>query len=213
MGDESKGEQVHNAYGAPPGSGVSIPPYYLPTPSVRNRNNYFPQTETLGDDEMRITFMGSNPWPPRISQAGTSIHRRPGPPQEELADDEVVAADRPFALRPALVLAAILTAALFVGRWAAEVLGPDWAIVAAGAAGLADAHAGALGPATLADGDVITVAAGLVGIGTAVAANTMTKLVVAVAAGSWRFGLRVALGLLPGVAAFFAVLAVTAART
>ncbi len=143
----------------------------------------------------------------------TAGARRPGPPEEELADDEVVAADRPFALRPALVLAAILTAALFVGRWAAEVLGPDWAIVAAGAAGLADAHAGALGPATLADGDVITVAAGLVGIGTAVAANTMTKLVVAVAAGSWRFGLRVALGLLPGVAAFFAVLAVTAART
>ena len=62
-----------NAYGAPPGSGVSMPSYYLPTPSVRNRNNYFPQSEPLGPDEMRITFMGSNPWPPRLSQAATCM--------------------------------------------------------------------------------------------------------------------------------------------
>ena len=133
-------------------------------------------------------------------------------PVEEGHDTPVVAADRPFALKPALVLAAILTAALLIGRWAAEVLGPDWAIVAAGAAGLADAHAGALGPATLADSEVITVAAGLVGIATAVAANTVTKLVIALTAGGWRFAARVAFGLLPGVAAFFAVLAVTASR-
>ena len=62
-----------NPYHSPPGSGISIPPYYRPTPSVKNRNNYFPQTEELGPDEMRITFMGSNPWPPRQSQAGTCI--------------------------------------------------------------------------------------------------------------------------------------------
>jgi uncharacterized membrane protein (DUF4010 family) len=120
--------------------------------------------------------------------------------------------DRPFALRPALVLAAILTAALFVGRWAADTLGPDWVVVAAGAAGLADAHAGAIGPATLGDSGVITTAAALVGIATAVAANTITKLVIAVSAGGWRFAVRFAVGLVPGVAAFFAVLALTAAR-
>ena len=62
-----------NAYGAPPGMGVSMPPYYLPTPSVKNRNNYFPQSEPLGPDEMRIIFMGSNPWPPRLTQAGPCI--------------------------------------------------------------------------------------------------------------------------------------------
>lgn len=64
---------IGNIYGAPPGSGVSMPPYYLPTPSVRNRTNYFPQSEPLGPDEMRIIFMGSNPWPPRTSQAATCI--------------------------------------------------------------------------------------------------------------------------------------------
>ncbi len=63
----------HNAYGAPPGTGVSMPPYYLPTPSVKNKNNYFPQSEPLGSDEMRIIFMGSNPWPPRLTQASTCI--------------------------------------------------------------------------------------------------------------------------------------------
>ncbi|MDD5319449.1 MAG: guanitoxin biosynthesis MBL fold metallo-hydrolase GntH [Methylococcales bacterium] len=62
-----------NPYGSPPGSGISMPPYYLPTPSVKNKNNYFPQSEPLGPDEMRIIFMGSNPWPPRMSQAGTCI--------------------------------------------------------------------------------------------------------------------------------------------
>ena len=62
-----------NPYGSPPGSGISIPPYYQPTPSVKNRNTYFPQTEELAPDEMRITFMGSNPWPPRQDQAGTCI--------------------------------------------------------------------------------------------------------------------------------------------
>lgn len=30
-----------NPYGAPPGMGISMPPYYLPTPSVKNRNSCF----------------------------------------------------------------------------------------------------------------------------------------------------------------------------
>jgi ribonuclease Z len=65
--------ETANPYGAPPGTGISMPPYYLPTPSVKNRNNYFPQSEPLGPDEMRVIFMGSNPWPPRLTQASTCI--------------------------------------------------------------------------------------------------------------------------------------------
>ena len=64
---------AQNPYGSPPGSGISIPPYYLPTPSIKNKNNYFPQSEPLASDEMRIIFMGSNPWPPRLTQASTCI--------------------------------------------------------------------------------------------------------------------------------------------
>ena len=63
----------HNTYGAPPGTGISMPPYYQPTPSVKNRNVYFPSTEPIGADEMRVTFMGSQPWPPRLAQAAECI--------------------------------------------------------------------------------------------------------------------------------------------
>ncbi len=69
----TEADAASNPYASPPGTGISMPPYYRPTPSVKNRNNYFPQTEELGDDEMRITFMGSNPFPPRLRQAGTCI--------------------------------------------------------------------------------------------------------------------------------------------
>jgi ribonuclease BN (tRNA processing enzyme) len=60
-------------YGGGPGAGLTIPPYFKPTPSVKSRNNYFPNSEKLGPDEMRISFMGSTPFPPRIDQAGTCI--------------------------------------------------------------------------------------------------------------------------------------------
>jgi len=30
-------------------------PYYKPTPSVKNRNNFFPQAEELGADEMTLS--------------------------------------------------------------------------------------------------------------------------------------------------------------
>ncbi|MFC9833881.1 guanitoxin biosynthesis MBL fold metallo-hydrolase GntH [Rhodococcus sp. NPDC127530] len=62
-----------NPYGGRPGSGISLPPYFRPTPSVRNASNYFPVGEKLGPDEMRISFVGSCPFPPRRDQAGTSI--------------------------------------------------------------------------------------------------------------------------------------------
>lgn len=62
-----------NPYGGGPGTGSTLPPYYRPTPSMKSRNNYFPLSEELGPKEMRISFMGSSPYPPRINQAGTCI--------------------------------------------------------------------------------------------------------------------------------------------
>src|SRR5579864_1358235 len=63
-----------NPYGGRPGGGFSLPPYFKPTPSITgSRANYFPLSETLGSDEMRISFVGSTPWPPRRDQAGTAI--------------------------------------------------------------------------------------------------------------------------------------------
>ena len=62
-----------NPYGGGPGTGITFPSYYRPTPSLNNNNNYFPGTEELGKDEMRISFLGSTPMPPTRSQAGTCI--------------------------------------------------------------------------------------------------------------------------------------------
>lgn len=64
---------ISNPYGGGPGTGITLPPYFRPTPSVVNGNNYYPLTETLGPDEMRIAFVGSCPFPPKRDQAGTAI--------------------------------------------------------------------------------------------------------------------------------------------
>lgn len=65
--------QLRNPYGGGPNTGITLPPYYRPTPSVRNANTFFPGVEELGKDEMRISFVGSSPVPPTRSQAGTAI--------------------------------------------------------------------------------------------------------------------------------------------
>ena len=62
-----------NPYGASPGGGITLPPYYKPTPSMINANDFFPLSETLAPDEMRITFAGTCPFPPKRNQAATCI--------------------------------------------------------------------------------------------------------------------------------------------
>ena len=64
---------AENPYGGVPSGGITYPPYYRPTASLKSNNNYFPGTETLASDEMRISFLGSTPMPPTRSQAGTCI--------------------------------------------------------------------------------------------------------------------------------------------
>ena len=62
-----------NPYGDIPGRGISLPDYYRPWPALLNNNMYIPGQEILPDKEMRITFLGSTPWPPTLEQSGTSI--------------------------------------------------------------------------------------------------------------------------------------------
>ena len=59
---------VRNPYGARPGWGISLPEYYQPWPAIKNRNMFLPGTEILPEKEMRITFLGSSPWPPNKLQ-------------------------------------------------------------------------------------------------------------------------------------------------
>jgi uncharacterized membrane protein (DUF4010 family) len=116
---------------------------------------------------------------------------------EGQGEDGESARSRPFALRPALILAAVLTLALLVGRWGADVLGPQGAVLAAFAAGLADAHAGSVAAATLAAKGDITVDTALIAVAAALGSNLLVKTVLAFTAGGRRFGL----GFIAGMAA------------
>ena len=108
---------------------------------------------------------------------------------------------RPFALRPALILAAILTIALLIGRWGADVFGAQGAVLAAFAAGLADAHAGSVAAASLAAQGDISVDTALLAIAAALGSNLLVKFVLAFVTGGRRFGF----GFLAGMAAPAAV--------
>jgi uncharacterized membrane protein (DUF4010 family) len=113
---------------------------------------------------------------------------------------------RPFSLRPALILTAVLVSALLVGRWGADVLGPQGAVLAAFAAGLADAHAGSVAAATLSAQGGITVGTALAAIAAALGSNLLVKVVLAFTAGGRRFGVRFAAGMAAPTAVFAAVL-------
>lgn len=71
--DQQASMEVTNPYGGGPGTGVSLPDYFKPTKYISDNNFYYPGTEELGPDEMRVSFVGSCPWPPRRDQAGTCI--------------------------------------------------------------------------------------------------------------------------------------------
>lgn len=115
---------------------------------------------------------------------------------------------RPFALRPALLLAAVLTIALLLARWAAAALGPQAVTLTAFAAGLADAHAGSVTAATLAARGDISVDSALVAVAAALGSNLLVKVVLAFTLGSRRFGIGFLAGMGVPAAVFGAALTV-----
>lgn len=138
----------------------------------------------------------------------------PAPPADDTGTEGTKAKEiRPFALKPALILAGVLTFALLVGRWSADVLGPRGAVLASGAAGLADAHAGSVAAASLAAKGDITVATALISVAAALAANLLVKTVLSFTAGGKRFGLAFVAGMALPTVAFGLALAATLAAS
>ncbi|CAB4610118.1 MAG: DUF4010 domain-containing protein [Actinobacteria bacterium] len=129
--------------------------------------------------------------------------------RSESRDDFNNSRARPFALRSALVLATVLTCALLVGQWAATAFGSSGVFVSAGAAGLADAHAGALASAELFRAGAVGLATSLVAVAVAVSTNTITKVVLGFSTGGRAFGIRLVSGIVPAVAAFVATVGAT----
>lgn len=72
-GPADEAVQAKNPYGGVPGGGLTLPPYYRPTPYLVSNNIYYPGQEPIGPDEMRISFIGSTPIPVTRNQAGTCI--------------------------------------------------------------------------------------------------------------------------------------------
>jgi len=162
-------------------------------------------------------------WPPVLASAlvlvavTAVVYRGAGRTRrgDDEADGQAAAVTappgRPFALRPALTLAAVLVLALLVGRWGADVLGPQGAVLAAFAAGLADAHAGAISAASLAAKGDIGVGTALVAIAAALGSNLVVKCLLAFTAGGRRFGLGFLAGMALPAAVFAAAVTVAAA--
>ena len=73
MSDGNRRIPPMNPYGGVGGGGITMPPYYKPTDNMGSGSTYYPTSEELGSDEMRITFVGSCPFPPRRNQAATCI--------------------------------------------------------------------------------------------------------------------------------------------
>lgn len=99
---------------------------------------------------------------------------------------------RPFALGPALLIAAVLTAVLVGARWGAEVAGSAGTVLATGLAGFADSHAAVLAAASLYDDGEVVRRTALLASAAALGSNTVLKVALAVVAGGWRFGLQFA---------------------
>ena len=116
---------------------------------------------------------------------------------------------RAFALRPAIILAAVITLTVLGSRWLTDLLGRSGAVLASAVAGLADGHAGAVAAASLADHGQLAVAVAVVAASSSIATNTAVKVVVALVAGGRSFGVRFAAAMVLPVAAFAVAVALT----
>jgi uncharacterized membrane protein (DUF4010 family) len=97
---------------------------------------------------------------------------------------------RPFSFWPAMTLAALLSAVVFISRWATESLGTAGAAATAGLAGFADAHAAVLGVVTVEQTGGMDVRTAMLAAGLALATNTVTKCILAFVSGGRAFGTR-----------------------
>jgi uncharacterized membrane protein (DUF4010 family) len=91
-----------------------------------------------------------------------------------------------------------------------DAVGARATVLASGAAGLADAHAGSLTAATLHQQGQVGTPVALAGIAAAIAGNTAVKCVLAFVSGGRSFGWRVMAGLVPATLAFGAATVVAA---
>lgn len=101
---------------------------------------------------------------------------------------------RPFALAPALVLAAVISLVLLLATWMDHRFGAAGATTATVIGSLADAHASGVAVATLVHDGRIPAGTAVVAIVLGLGANTVAKVVAGVAAGGRGFAAAVLAG-------------------
>ncbi len=130
-------------------------------------------------------------------------------PSVAASPDQEPVTPRPFDLKPVLLLTAVLTLALLLGRWGADAFGTTGITAISALIGLADSHAAALAAAQLQAGGSLTTVTAVIAIAAALAANMIVKMVLAFVAGGMRIGARFTTLMVIPVAAFAATLFLT----
>ncbi len=115
---------------------------------------------------------------------------------------------RPFRLWVALVFALIVSAVTIASALIHRYLGERGLILAAAVGGFADAHAAAIGVASLVATGKLTAAQAVLPILAALSSNTVTKAVLAVTAGGRTYALEIIPGLLAVIGAAWAAWAI-----
>jgi uncharacterized membrane protein (DUF4010 family) len=111
-------------------------------------------------------------------------------PTSGTESDQAPITPRPFDIKPVLLLTAVLTIALLLGRGGADAFGTTGLTAVSALIGLADSHAAALAAAQLEAAGSVTTTAALFAIAAALAAQTIVKMVLAFVAGGLRIGAR-----------------------
>ena len=122
---------------------------------------------------------------PSAAMPGAEIEPTPG-----TEPDQAPITPRPFDIKPVLLLTAVLTIALLLGRWGADAFGTTGLTAVSALIGLADSHAAALAAAQLEAAGSVSTTAALFAIAAALAANMIVKIVLAFVAGGMRIGAR-----------------------
>lgn len=120
---------------------------------------------------------------------------------------------RPFALKPALILAAVITGVLLASKVAADWLGAGAAVVVAALSGVADTQAAAVASADLASTGALTGVVAMFAVVATLVTNTLMKVILGFGAGGRRVGMLLAAALIPALLAAVAAAAVVASVT
>lgn len=108
---------------------------------------------------------------------------------------------RPFALVPALIIAAVISGVLLLAKWLNDVYGASGATLATAVGSLADSHAAAVAVTSLAGSGDVSVRLAVVATSLGILVNMGSKTVAALTGGG-RFSLGILLWHLPAIGAY-----------